>query len=308
MPHWLEVVVTLLQSNTTDLRKLAILAGGNPETFYIGTDLEGLDLDDQDFTNMDFGAEQNARLLVKMLKKVYREQAISNRETSYFKGSKQLLHALSILPPSEQNITRQLLGFEDGVHSYPVLAKKLDRSEKAIQRTFHKAVKTLIHHFGGDSSLLIVERPSLNSASSTAEAIDEIRVAPRQEERLAILFRAILLNPKTGLRVLGEYTFEESKLANHTLYLMRKEIPRIKRKPGEIEQYIYFCIGRAITETYPMRKAEMLLYLAKHLADFPEAKFIIQKKLNSTRSMFVEPLRDEIQRLLDHPNRFRIRA
>jgi hypothetical protein len=44
MTHWLDMVITLLQANTSDLRELARLAGADPKTFYQGIEIERLDL------------------------------------------------------------------------------------------------------------------------------------------------------------------------------------------------------------------------------------------------------------------------
>jgi hypothetical protein len=54
MPHWLDKVVVLLESETANLRELALLAGEDPRTFYLGVDLSRLDLGDQDTTGMQF--------------------------------------------------------------------------------------------------------------------------------------------------------------------------------------------------------------------------------------------------------------
>jgi hypothetical protein len=52
--HWLDKVVTLLQAGTTDLRELARMAGGNEKTFYLGIDIEKLDLSQQDLRGIEF--------------------------------------------------------------------------------------------------------------------------------------------------------------------------------------------------------------------------------------------------------------
>jgi urease gamma subunit len=50
--HWLAGVEAVLAAETGDLRELAILAGGDPQTFYIGTPLAGADLRGQDLRGM----------------------------------------------------------------------------------------------------------------------------------------------------------------------------------------------------------------------------------------------------------------
>jgi hydroxysqualene synthase len=54
MSHWLDKVVTLLQSDTSDLRELARIAGGDPRTFYRGANMNGSDLCGQDLRGMEF--------------------------------------------------------------------------------------------------------------------------------------------------------------------------------------------------------------------------------------------------------------
>ena len=52
--HWLDKVIEILNSDSTDLRELAEMAGGNPKTFYRGVDLSGVDLRGQDLSGMEF--------------------------------------------------------------------------------------------------------------------------------------------------------------------------------------------------------------------------------------------------------------
>jgi hypothetical protein len=54
MTHWLDMVITLLQANTSDLRELARLAGADPKTFYQGIEIERLDLAGQNIEGMEF--------------------------------------------------------------------------------------------------------------------------------------------------------------------------------------------------------------------------------------------------------------
>lgn len=59
MAHWLDKVVALLQAETADLRELAIIAGGNPKTFYRGASLDDVDLSDQDVRGMNLSLDLN---------------------------------------------------------------------------------------------------------------------------------------------------------------------------------------------------------------------------------------------------------
>ncbi|MBI3705248.1 MAG: hypothetical protein HY244_15735 [Rhizobiales bacterium] len=57
MAHWLEKVITLLQSDTSDLRELARIAGGNPRTFYREIKLEDIDVTGQNLEGMEFSGK-----------------------------------------------------------------------------------------------------------------------------------------------------------------------------------------------------------------------------------------------------------
>src|SRR5262245_48793315 len=54
MQNWLDKVLLLLQAETSDLRELARLAGGDPRTFYRGANLDGVDFSGQDVSGMEF--------------------------------------------------------------------------------------------------------------------------------------------------------------------------------------------------------------------------------------------------------------
>ena len=55
--HWLDKVIEILNAETSDLRELAKLAGGDPRTFYRGVELRSLETAGQDLTGMEFGWE-----------------------------------------------------------------------------------------------------------------------------------------------------------------------------------------------------------------------------------------------------------
>lgn len=55
MAHWLNKVVELLEADTSNLRELARLAGGDPSTFYRGVNFDRVDAAGQDVSGMLFG-------------------------------------------------------------------------------------------------------------------------------------------------------------------------------------------------------------------------------------------------------------
>lgn len=86
MKHWLDLVVTLLQSDTADLRELCKIAGGDPATFYRGTDISKLDLSESDRQFLQTGQISEAISRVKHAVRqeervaLLIEQILENRE------------------------------------------------------------------------------------------------------------------------------------------------------------------------------------------------------------------------------------
>lgn len=50
--HWLAAVEDVLRADTGDLRELAMIAGADPATLFVGTSLDGADLRGQDLRGM----------------------------------------------------------------------------------------------------------------------------------------------------------------------------------------------------------------------------------------------------------------
>lgn len=64
IPHWLQQASDLIQSEVSDLKALAVLAGSDPTTFYRGADLSKTDLSGQDLRGLDFtGANLNGAII-----------------------------------------------------------------------------------------------------------------------------------------------------------------------------------------------------------------------------------------------------
>jgi hypothetical protein len=51
-----------------------------------------------------------------------------------------------------------------------------------------------------------------------------------------------------------------------------------------------------------MARVELLLFLAKHLREWPKVNEAINRALNKTRSIFVDLRRKEIKSILDAPS------
>jgi hypothetical protein len=62
-PHWLDDVRAVLEADTGDLRALAQIAGEDPRTLYIGTDLAGVDVRGQDLRGIGLSNIDRDRVL-----------------------------------------------------------------------------------------------------------------------------------------------------------------------------------------------------------------------------------------------------
>ena len=71
MNHWLDMVVTLIESDTADLRELCRIAGGDPATFYQGIDISKLELSESDRQFLQHGEISDA---VSRVKKAVRQE------------------------------------------------------------------------------------------------------------------------------------------------------------------------------------------------------------------------------------------
>lgn len=54
MQHWSYTIIKILEADTINLRDLAVIAGGNPIDFYVGTSINGVDVTNQDLRGMKF--------------------------------------------------------------------------------------------------------------------------------------------------------------------------------------------------------------------------------------------------------------
>ena len=60
MNHWLDGIIELIDAKTSDLRELAEMVGGDPQNFYLGTGLDGVDICGQDLRGMQFTSLSSA--------------------------------------------------------------------------------------------------------------------------------------------------------------------------------------------------------------------------------------------------------
>ncbi|WP_339031361.1 hypothetical protein WI604_07185 [Bradyrhizobium symbiodeficiens] len=177
--------------------------------------------------------------------------------------------------------------------------------------------------------------PTREATSTDADAIQRrimelirrINNCPRQEERISILIDAILADLTIGLSALLQYSSDRAKFANWTLGQLRdlflqpglveSSLTSISANPIQPELFaaesglkmrlrdfdakldpeaaIAALIPKLFTRQFPMSRGELLYYLSKHLAKWPQVNRAIQLSLKRTVSVYVHDWRAEIE-------------
>jgi hypothetical protein len=142
---------------------------------------------------------------------------------------------------------------------------------------------------------------------SATEAIRQIRQTSRQEERMALLVRLILINPYDGARLLSLYSNDKAKYANSALMQLEIEIRKVELTKTLIEtrrqlvpESLVRIVDRPFSRGMPVNRTLLLYYMAKHLAVYPDVNKFLQTRLDRSSSIFLVPLRKEIQEFLNY--------
>lgn len=142
-----------------------------------------------------------------------------------------------------------------------------------------------------------LEGDEQNYATRVKEALRELAIANRQEQRLAIIFDALLANQDFGKALLDSYDEHRAIFTIQVLDRLRSTLsstlPTLDRK-GQVRYELY----RTLVDFYGMRKGELLLEFAARLGKYPEANALISDRLNHLHSKFVEPYRSAIKKAL----------
>ena len=135
-----------------------------------------------------------------------------------------------------------------------------------------------------------------NSAEPDIMTITEaITRSPRQEERLAILLRSLLLYPAPAIQVLERYE-DEAKMARAAVDLLRYYNARSYFGSSERERELRIAqiIPRIVSDAYPLRRGEMIYYLAVHLRDFSHIADTIRNLLSRSNSQNIAVIKEKI--------------
>lgn len=124
----------------------------------------------------------------------------------------------------------------------------------------------------------------------------------RQEERIAILIRSILLSPRQGFHLLEHY-HHQAKFETEAVNIIRNAMGRWELLDDDrMEMRLARIIRPLITASYPMRKGETIFFFAEHLSDFDLIRAEIERALRESQSLSVNLLRKQIELALDRRN------
>src|SRR5207253_3609471 len=138
--------------------------------------------------------------------------------------------------------------------------------------------------------------------SSPSAAIQKIRSAGKQEERLALLLQMILNNRNFSSQLVGLYRRDSAKFANLVIKDMAKALktegPRATLFGEEIVRLSELELAHLLFSRFrrgmQMNRVLLLYYMAKHLSQFPAINEYLRARLDRSWSMYLTPYRKEI--------------
>jgi predicted Zn-dependent protease len=222
MAHWLQKVVDLLQSDDSDLRALAKAAGGDPRTFYLGTDLSGADLRGQDlrgmnFTNLDLAKvqfDENTILDQEIITSSQNKDEKPASPSSY-PSTPDDFYSLGIELRKIKRFTESLAVFDRGIEAFPEnMLLRLGKADTLIgNRDLQRAWYEVFHAitlFPHSEQLFQLATRCYWAAPKRSDALYVLdRGAKRfPSNRRILLHRAkliALVEPQLGIRLLEEY-------------------------------------------------------------------------------------------------------
>lgn len=123
-----------------------------------------------------------------------------------------------------------------------------------------------------------------------------IGASGRQEERIAILLRAILADPEWGIAALSRYN-DRSQFGTLAVTLMRSRFDNPHYK-SDVEILAATAIHDIIKVCHPMSRGRVLYYLAYHLSGYSRVSEIISHFLARSSAAAVDEYRPSISRHL----------
>ncbi len=135
--------------------------------------------------------------------------------------------------------------------------------------------------------------------------LEAVQRSPRQEERLAILIRSLILHPVPAISALDHYS-DPAQMARTSMERLRSLFRALPDNATEEDREIRVAstIPAIIADAYPRRRGVILFYLAQHLSDFFHITTQIKAALTSRHSLEIEELRPRIEEALNKKNSF----
>lgn len=119
-------------------------------------------------------------------------------------------------------------------------------------------------------------------------SISDINKIARQEERVALLLRALLRNNDHGASIISKYSSDKSAFANFVItWLKRNPIPP-GADPRQLETKVASLIPTLYAKVFPQRRGLLLRFLFTHLSDSPRIRAEILKISKKTKSMYAQ--------------------
>jgi hypothetical protein len=122
-----------------------------------------------------------------------------------------------------------------------------------------------------------------------------LRRSPRQEERLAIWLRALILYPEAALQALEDYN-EPAQMARDMMSFLNAQLRdhlSLEREQAR-EALVASLMSAVISQSYPRRRGVLLYYFAHHLGDLPSvaAQVVLIVAKSGARDIVI--MRDKI--------------
>lgn len=174
---------------------------------------------------------------------------------------------------------------------------------ETIRRSF---AQTISKETQGD---LFAEGPSSFLSSEDFDShfgydLARIRRVGRQEERLAIILKNVIENPKIGIPLMFSYK-DSASFANNALSVAKSHLRESDTRADRI-MTVARMIGPMYQIAFPMARGVLLMELARHLGGYPEIGGAIRQRLSQTSAksiLLYAPLIEQLITLAHSPTK-----
>lgn len=122
---------------------------------------------------------------------------------------------------------------------------------------------------GGPPSTPVADLTGLPSsdAPTVITILAALDRSPRQEERLAILLRSLILYPDVTRQAVERYE-DPAQMARNAIHHLRSTMDYLSGDEQSRQGWIAKLVPKLVSDAYPRRRGMILYYLAVHLGDF----------------------------------------